>query len=348
MELFRHHQVETGPPLKRFLLLVSASLILHLSFVLGIVYIPAFSQVIRLAGLFPDSDYVSEDYQHARIRERATILDLRNYKRFEYPPQYFTGRLFVDSADSTVSAVSIVKPSPTQISKLRKRSKDQEKTDVKPDANSAQQKDMADNPANQPQLSDKLTDSEAQKALNKQAEATGIKLFPKINTKPFKDLLVKASELKNQGNLDLSGMIEMTIEADRNVDGTLDNIEISDSRTSDPRLKEVANEFIIALSASGVLARLEDVKHLRLKLSLDQDDVNIAAETLVDSEARASEMARGFSGLLFIEKIRKRGQVQSQFIEKTKVQSSGRQLIVSLAMSRAEAGSMITKYIPPS
>lgn len=357
MELFQHYQIETGPPRKRFLWLVSASLILHLSLVVCILYVPAFSQVVSLAGLFSDSDFVSENYQRARIRERATILDLRNYKRFEYPPQYFTGRLFVNADIVPRSAVDVIKPAPTPVKSGPVKNKE-EKINIKPRPTTTPEKDLVNNTAHQPELDDKLlndklangnlTDGEAEEALNKQAESTGIKRFPKINTKPFQDLLVKASEMKNQGNLDLSGMVAMTIEADRNADGTLENIEINNSRTSDPQLKEIANEFIIALSASGILARLEDIKHLQLKLNLNQDEVNITAETEVESEARASEMARGFSGLLFIEKIRKRGQVQAQFMEKTKVKSNGRQLIVSLVMSRTEAGSLISKYVPQS
>lgn len=188
-------------------------------------------------------------------------------------------------------------------------------------------------------------DPETEKALNEQATESKIKRPKMVNKKPFLDLLAKANQMKESGELDLSGSITMTVEADRNPDGTLYNVFIDDAK-GDKKLKALATEFVAALSASTALSFLEDTRHLRLKLNLNQQSLTGEVDTQVDSEQRAAELKKGYSGMIALARFARRGKDDGALLNNTTVSSSGKQVTVRFTMEREAATKLLVKQLP--
>ena len=158
-----------------------------------------------------------------------------------------------------------------------------------------------------------------------------------------KDLLAAAKKMKDDGKLNLSGQIELTVEADRDADGKLQNAKVADKR-GDKALEVVALDFVSALSDSGVLDFLEGTKHLKLVARVDDNNVDIVVSTEVESEERARQMERGYSLLIVGGRIAKRGQDEEVYYNHTEVTSHDKEVSVKLAMPRSELSPLLLKY----
>src|SRR5207247_8693132 len=104
-------------------------------------------------------------------------------------------------------------------------------------------------------------------------------------------------KMKDEKKLNLDGQIELTVEADRDSDGKLQNAKATDVR-GDKTLEGVALDFVSALSDSGVLDFLEGTKHLKLVAKIDDRNVEIVVSTEVESEERARQLEKGYSLLI--------------------------------------------------
>lgn len=166
-----------------------------------------------------------------------------------------------------------------------------------------------------------------------------------VNKKPFLDLLAKANQMKESGELDLSGTITMTVEADRNADGTLSNVVV-DAVNGDQKLRALAKEFVAALSASTALSFLEDTRHLRLKINLNQQSITGEIDTQVDSEGRAAELKNGYSGMIALARFARRGKDDGALLNNTTVSSTGKQVTVRFTMGREAATKLLAKQLP--
>ena len=184
----------------------------------------------------------------------------------------------------------------------------------------------------------------AEEELDKVAAENGVKRPKEINTRPFKDLLMAGQEeARSKGELNLDGVIELTVEADRSPDGKLTNAKVTDKR-GDKVLETTALEFIAALSDSGVLVFLEDAKHLRVTVKLDQTTVEIVAATEVDSEERARQLERTYGLMIVLGRLAKQGKDEEVYYNHTQVSSKEKEVSVKFAMPRAEMGAMLSKY----
>ncbi len=175
------------------------------------------------------------------------------------------------------------------------------------------------------------------------AAENNVKRPKEINTRPFKDLLAAAKKMRDEKKLNLDGVIELTVEADRAPDGKLTNAKVSDKR-GDKTLERVALEFIAALSDSGVLDFLEGTTHLKVTVRLDSSNVEVVAATEVDSEDRARQLERTFGGMIVLGRIVKRGQDEEVYYNHTQVSSKEKEVSVKFSMPRAEMGAMLSKY----
>src|SRR2546423_10802432 len=133
------------------------------------------------------------------------------------------------------------------------------------------------------------------------AAENGVNKPKEVNTRPFKDLLAAAKKLKDEKKLNLDGLIELTVEADRDDQGKLTNAKVTDKR-GDKTLESVALDFIAALSDSGVLDFVEG-KHLRVTVKLDDSNVEVEAATEVETEDRARQLERTFGGMIVLGRI---------------------------------------------
>src|SRR5205085_4665346 len=89
----------------------------------------------------------------------------------------------------------------------------------------------------QAQKAGAVTDAGASKAAAK-AEAN------KVNMGPIKAFLTRAKRLNEQGKLDLSKQQVLTVEGDRQEDGTLTNVSIAGESASNAEFKRVAEDFV--------------------------------------------------------------------------------------------------------
>ena len=169
------------------------------------------------------------------------------------------------------------------------------------------------------------------------AEQNKVKLPPKINARPFKDMLVKWNGEYEKGRLNLNGTISVTLEADRNEDGTLTNMVMTGGSASDPALKELAKDVVTTLSASRALEFLQGSRHLKLRLVLDRQKLSIAVSTEMDSAERASSMANVYGLGIMGMRWKKAGTDEGQVWKNTKVSATDKNIVVTFDMPREMA-----------
>lgn len=335
-ELFDEFEINREPRGPRLARTVAGSLVLHGLLVLAVLYVPALRSALKIAGMLSDADYVEEDYELAGIRD-ATIVRLSQDKLY-YPPGYFTlnpnapvarEELKEAKPKPTPSPTPKPKPSPTP----EEMPEVAQNADAQGDAAGADAGAQADGP-------------KSEEELNRQAEEAKVKRFPKVNTKPFKDLLAKTKAMMERGELDLSGSITMTVEADRNDDGTLSNPRITRVSTNNPRLKAVAIEFVQVLSASRALAALEGTRRLTMTIESTPARVGAVVTTRAESAARASEMEDGYNALLLFGRLKKGNSDEGAVYQNTKIAARGDILTLTFGMPRPAVTKMLAKHVP--
>jgi hypothetical protein len=336
-ELFEDVEVNKSPRWQRLLRLTSISFVLHVLFFAAIIYVPVLRAAFHIADRFSGAEYVDEDYDRINIRD-AVMLDARG--KFQYPPGYFDDQLANPNAKIIEEAKAIPTPEPTPVP-TPKPSPSPSPT-PQPTASPSTDADgtvASDN---------KLTPEEqADKNLDKIAEQHKVRRPKTINKRPFVDLLVKYNELKEKGEIDLNKLVEVTVEADRNDDGTLRNVVVT-SKSGDPKLSEAAKDFITALSASGVLEFLVGTDHLTLNLKLDNAAVSVSATTEVASADDAKQMASGYNLLLAGGVIAKKGRDEATIMRNTSVTYKGKMITLSFNLARSAITEMLKKQIPAS
>jgi hypothetical protein len=170
----------------------------------------------------------------------------------------------------------------------------------------------------------------------------------KISTAPFKPFLARARKLVDEGKLDLSKRQAITVEGDRQEDGTLANAVFSGESSSNPHMRRTAQDFVGALNESRVLHPLEGVTRVSMTFTLDGDKFTAHTVSETPSEARAEEMARGYRVMLNVAKLMRRGTSEAPVISGMKVSSSGKQLLMNLDTTREAMGNLLLKQITPN
>ena len=363
-ELFANFEINRTPRWPRLARLLAASCVVHLMLVAAAIYVPTVRRALHLASMFSNADYVDEDYATSEIRERAQIINPAG--KLYYPPGYFSNDKTAPPPAAEVRprptpAPPKPRPTPTPTPTPTPEPTPAPSVSPSPDASpGVAQKNPTGTEAAEPgavasgggELSEeeqKAKDAKAgREGLDKLAAENKTKLPPKINAKPFKDLLAKGNAMKLKGDLDLSGAMQVTVEADRREDGTLTNMVLSGSNASNKALKELAKDLVQALSASHALAFLEGASHLRLTLSLDEKKISATVVTSVDSESRAADMARVYTAGIIYKRFEKRGVDEGAVWRNTSVSASGKKITVKFEMPRTTASTLLAKQVPPS
>jgi hypothetical protein len=370
-KLFSNFEVNKTPRWPIMAKLVGGSVVFHLIWVACVVFVPPVRDAVNVAAMFSGLHYVDQDYEKTKIRD-ATIIELPHDK-FHYPEGYFamvTPDGFV-MPEPTSMAIPLPTPPPAQIISTFKPPRMPRSPRIRPLQGTDPNEEASASPSPSPSPSaspetaktteekkieeQKAKDAEAKKEAEKKmdeiAKANGIDR-PKddeINKKPLKDLVVRAKEMKDKGELDLSGSIDMTLEADLKEDGKLDNAVVT-HETGDPKLKAVATQFASALSDSHVLRIFKGTGHLLLTLKLDQSNVAITMSTELASPEEARRLANAYNLLLAGGVISKKGQDEEVYFRSTKVKYNDKKIIVDFSMPRDKVAQMLTKYaaeLPP-
>ncbi len=169
-----------------------------------------------------------------------------------------------------------------------------------------------------------------------------------VNTRPLKDWIARSQRLKDQGKLDLKAPRELTIEGDRDEAGLLSNVSITGASAANANFKKAAQDFAVSLNQSHALNFLQDVSHVRMAFTLDGERFKMQAASDTPSDARATEMARGYRSMINIGRMMKRGGDEAVVLNNMKVSASGKQLLMNLDMPREAIGNLLLKQITPN
>ena len=170
----------------------------------------------------------------------------------------------------------------------------------------------------------------------------------KVSLAPLRAFLVRSRRLHEQGKLDLSKPRSITVEGDRQEDGTLANVRITGDSASDPNFRRAAEDFVSALNQSRALQMLETVTRVRMTFSLDASRFTALTAHDTPSEARAAEMARGYRMMVNIGRVARRGTDEGALLNGMKVSASGKQLLMNLDMPREQMGNILLRQITPN
>ncbi len=345
---------------------VIGSLLLHASFVLVVAFVPAVSDALHLVNMFQGADFADESYNRTRIKDttQEVVAIVNANDLFQYPESYFTPyhgtRLTPETANDFSDAfvvstapnftpeplfplpTPVPTPRPTPAPPVVKPTPDATRSNANTNtavasATNANNTNGNANNSNE-EVAAEPTEQEAQKA----KEQLG---FPKINSRPFKDLLARGKTLHDAKQIDLNAKLEVEIEATRAKDGSLTDVKIVRA-TGSPEARQLALDFISALSDSRVLSRLEGMNRLNMAVTLDDEKVSTEIKSEMTSVDEASTMSKGLNGLLFFAILKQEGGEEAvQIYKKIKLTARDKHLIVNFAMPRAEAGTLITTQL---
>ncbi|HEX8127645.1 MAG TPA: hypothetical protein VF527_00860 [Pyrinomonadaceae bacterium] len=171
-----------------------------------------------------------------------------------------------------------------------------------------------------------------------------VEKFPTVNTKPFSELLQQGKQMRDAGELDLSGNMEIEVEGDREEDGRLTNVVATGMAASNLKLLSLAKDFIAALSDSKVLSGLKGVSHLKMKIGLNDNlSVRVLGETA--SAEEAAKLSNGYKSLILMGTYTKRGKDEEAIFKSIQIASQDKQIVLTFSMPRKEAGELLSKLI---
>jgi hypothetical protein len=172
---------------------------------------------------------------------------------------------------------------------------------------------------------------------------TTVEKFPTINTRPFRELLVKTRGLIEAGELNPQDVFDFTIEAERNADGTLRDIKFTEAAAANGRWQSLAREFVEVLSDSGALSSLPDAGRLTLTLRLDER-ASARLHAVVNSAEHAAQLAQGYNALVGLARHSQRGRAGVEILNNMAFSANGKQLIMQLEMTREMAGNLLRRH----
>jgi hypothetical protein len=365
-ELFENAEVNREPRWQILSKLAVGSLALHAALLAGLIYVPAVRDAFNIAALFSDTGYVDKAYTKTEIGEEAQLLELASPK-FRYPDGYFATETQLQLAQALQADAAAAPPINFDL-------KPQSTPEPSPTPDLLPSPSPAVSPVASPAVSPNITTAENSKSETpttpEQAEAELNKIAAEnsvvrpneneINTRPLKDWLARADEMRHKGQLDLTSAIEITIAAKLSPQCKLTDATVI-QKTGDARLTDVAKEMVGAIGDSGMLSFLRDPKKvkdpnvfncdempLQLTIKLDQTEISARVETEADSPQRATEMASGYNGLLTLGQFARRGKDEEVLYRNTKVTSEGKQIQVNFSMPRQTASEMLKKQLTKS
>ena len=367
-ELFANVEVNREPRWPILLSLLGGSFVLHLVLAASIIYIPPLNAALNIAAMVSGSEFVDKPYAKTVFGEEIQIVRLE--PRFHYPPGYFAVGLpgmaptptpspDVPKILATVTPtkpVIIQSPSPSPIPSASPSpliAKSQGPPSAQPEQSAQNAGSGAAADGNTKTAEDKQKE-EAQKRLEEAAAAGNVQL-PKeneLNRQPLKDLASDADKLQKKGELDLSKPFEVTIEAELDATGRLQNPNVT-RKSGDKSLAELATGAIAAINDSGLLVYLKGLNDgkptkVTFLVSQDQDTVVAKLESEVNSEDSAKQQASAFNLMLvFGQKVRE-GKDEEILMKNTSASSDGKKIVFTFKMPAQALGDMLKKQLASS
>jgi len=169
----------------------------------------------------------------------------------------------------------------------------------------------------------------------------------RVSKQTFIELLDKGRKMVENGDIDLNSPIEMEISADRSRTGTLSNIGIN-QKTIDAPQRELAREFIEAISSSGALEFLNGVQQVIFTLKLNESSLSVSASSELASAKKASQFAQASNLLLAAGAAIKRGRDEEVIYKGANISSSAKRVTITLSLPRATVAELLSKQLQPS
>lgn len=361
-ELFAHFEVNRELRWPLVSKLLAGSFVMHLLFVVCVLYIPGVRDAFNLASLIADTNFVDKPYEKTEIGDGVQLVGLTSNK-FHYPEGYFAvagqtpalpplpplGPLFIAQAQLPITVQSEFAPSPSPSPSPIATPSPTPGTTASSSQTVAQVKaspSLTQSPA--------MTADEAQTELDKTAAKNNLDL-PKeneINKKAMKDFAAYALEMKNQGKLDLDKPFEIVIEAELDQNGKLKNAKFT-KKAGDPNLVDLFGRMISALNDSGFLSYLKPIDKdnpgSKLVFTIKQGESEVLAS--VESEASSEESARllapVFNKLLSYGAGSRAGKDEEPLLRNTSAEPVGKKIVFNFTMPRQAVVDLIKKQLGP-
>lgn len=330
---------------------LGASLAAHALFLLSVVYVPAVRDTFSLANTLSGLRFVEEDYTKTVVGQRADVMLNFADNKLYYPAGYFSQGAM--PAPDAPQLVEEVRPQPVELPKrvrVKPTPTPTPEASPSPDAAASAGDDetaqnagdkAADPNASPTPVATPRTPEEAERIMKQ----TNVEKFPQINTLPFTNLLKQAKKMRDAGELDLSGNLEIEAEGDRQDDGRLTNVEVTNAATSNPKLVQLAKDFIAALSDSKALVALKGARHLKMKVTLDDKEVAVRILSEMGSESEASNSVLGYNAALVVGAFSKKGRDEEAIFKSVRITSEAKQVVLTFNMPRKAAADLLSKMI---
>ncbi|MGI9107773.1 MAG: hypothetical protein ACR2G4_16170 [Pyrinomonadaceae bacterium] len=345
---YTHERLGRDSRAPRMLRTLGGSFVAHALCLAAIIYVPGVRDAFNLASTLSGIQFVEEDYKKTAVGQRVTMLNFADNKLY-YPPGYFSPTALPSPGDpqliAEVRPQPIPTPRPFRVRPTPKptptpaASPSPETAKAETAAKTAGDKTVEPNASPTPALPQ--TPEEAERI----AKEANVEKFPTVNTKPFTDLLKQGKVMRDAGEIDLEGILEMTVEGDREEDGRLTNVEVTGASTSNPKLAQLAKDFVAALSDSKLLAALKNTRHLQMKIKLDDKEVAVRLTTEMSSADEATKMSNGYQGLLMIGAFSKKGKDEEAIFKSVQIAAEAKQIVLTFNMPRKAAGDLTTKLM---
>jgi hypothetical protein len=166
------------------------------------------------------------------------------------------------------------------------------------------------------------------------AVENGIKRPPVINTMPFEDFALSSKKLIEQGKLDATTTVEVSVVAERNDDGTLkpETVQFTWVSSNDETVTTLAHQLVTAVSQSRMFSVLEGAKRVRMALKLDRQNVSIRMSVEMASEELAQRYAISYETLLSVARRTKEGMPEGELYKSMKFHNDDRQFVMTFEM----------------
>jgi len=363
-ELFENVEVNRDPRWIVLAKLVGASLIVHLGLLWMVMYVPALRDTVNIAALIASTKFVDKDYEATQIGDDVQVVQ---FEKFRYPDGYFAleaqlagqrgqptppdpfAARIISQAGSQSKVEPEASPSPTPEPSASPTASPA--PSASPSSSAVAQ---GTGPSNANQNSTPLTPEDAQKELEKAAAQSNVPLPDEnqINKKALKDFAAYASDLKNQGKLDLNKPFEIVIEAELDEQGKLKNPRFT-KKVGDENLVDLFGKMIAALNDSGFLTYLQPISKdnpgSTVKISVKQGEAEVLAsvESEASSPARAESLAKALNSLLFFGAGSRAGKDEEVIMKNTNATPDGKKVVVNFSMPRQSVVDMIKKQMEP-
>ena len=360
-ELFEKFEVNHDARSPVLMKLVGASLVVHLTLLWMVIYIPAVRDTVNIAALIARTKFVDKDYEATQIGD-VTMVQLN--EKFRYPEGYFAleaqidGQLpsqpaghdpfaprIISQAGSTPKVDPEASPSPSPDASPSPA--------ASPAASASPSAAVAEGPSPSSSASP-LTPEQAQKELEKTAAQNDVPLpdETQINKKPLKDFAAYANDLKNQGKLDLNKPFEVVITAELDENGKLKNWKYV-TKAGDPNIADLFSRMIAALNDSGFLVYLQPISKdnpgapVTITVKQGEQEVLASVESETSSPARAESLARALNNLLYFGAGSRAGKDEEVLMKNTNATPDGKKVVVNFSMPRQSVVDMIKRQLQP-